>query len=183
MEQLSLQFWNIILTSIAELDILKEVYLKNNRSIANKIGVAGTSMGGITTLGALTQHKWITAGVSLMGNPNYNQFARFLVTQIEKQGLILPFTTKQLENEYKKVQAFDLSLHADKLQGRPLLFWHGKKDPVVPYSYAYNFYQEVKNQYKDHPEDLQFILDEHAEHKVTREGVLKTVEWFEKHLT
>ena len=38
-----------------------------------RIGLAGTSMGGITTFGAIA-YDWVKAGVSLMGSPNYTAF-------------------------------------------------------------------------------------------------------------
>jgi uncharacterized protein len=181
-EKLAFHFWNIILKNIEELDQLKKAYIAHGWTAENKIGVAGTSMGGITTLGALTQYDWIKCAVSLMGNPCYDQFTRYLVEKVKEQGITLPLTESQLEEEYKKVSRFDLSKQPEKLKERPLLFWHGKKDPVVPYHYAYDFYQNMKELYSGHEEDLQFILDEHGEHKVSREGVLATVRWFDKYI-
>lgn len=181
-EELALHFWNIILKNIEELNYLKNAYIERGWTDEGKIGVAGTSMGGVTTLGALTQYDWIKCAVSLMGNPCYDQFARYLVEKVKEQGHELPFTDEQLEEEYKKVSEFDLSKQPEKLDKRPLLFWHGKKDPVVPYHYAYEFYNKIKDMYKENEEDLQFILDEHGTHKVSREGVLATVRWFAKYL-
>ena len=61
-------------------------------------------------------------------------------------------------------------------------FWHGAKDPVVPYQHAYRFYEGVKAGYGKADEKIDFILDPKAGHKVSREGVLKTADWFAKHL-
>ena len=180
-QSLALQFWNIILQNIKELDDLKREYVKNNLVLETQIGVAGTSMGAITALGALTQYDWIKTVVSLMGNPAYDQFARYLVAQVQNQGQTLPFTEEQLEDEYKKVLPFDLSKHPERLNKRPVLFWHGMKDSVVPYSHAFQFYQEVKEQYIG-SDNFQFILDEHADHKVTKEGLKALIDWFSKHL-
>ncbi|MEN0648725.1 prolyl oligopeptidase family serine peptidase [Caldifermentibacillus hisashii] len=182
MEEQALYFWKIILKNIAELAELKEAYVGNRRTLQNQIGVAGTSMGGITTFGALCKYNWIKAAVSLMGNPAYNHFARYLVNELQSQGHKIPYSEQQLEGEYQKLLPVDLSLNPEKLNNRPLLFWHGKKDPIVPYTYAYDFYQKVKENYSEHPDHIRFILDQHAGHKVSREGLLATVEWFEQFL-
>lgn len=181
MLEMSVHFWDIVLQNITELGELKEEYERAGRIDSDNIGVAGTSMGGVTTLGALTQYDWITAGVSLMGNPAYERFARFLVDQVKARGEQLPLSDEQLEEAYAKLVPYDLSRQPEKLNNRPFLFWHGKKDPVVPYEDAYRLYQEVKGHYSD-PEKIQFILDEHAEHKVSKEGVAALVAWFDKHL-
>lgn len=181
-KDMSLQFWNIIVQTIQELEILKNFYVETGKVLVNRIGVAGTSMGGIITLGALTQYDWISCAVSLMGNPCYKKFAQYLVKVAADMGYDIPFTEEQLEEEYRKLERFDLSKQPEKLNIRPLFFWHGKKDTIVPYQYAYSFYESVKEQYKEHPERLTFLLDENAEHKVSREGLLKTVSWFETFL-
>lgn len=56
------------------------------------------------------------------------------------------------------------------------------KDRVVPYRNAHELYELLLPVYEHSNDKLSFILDERAEHKVNREGVLKTAEWFEKHL-
>lgn len=181
-EKLALHFWEIILKNITELAKLKEAYVSIGRTLQNQIGVAGTSMGGITTFGALCKYDWIKVAVSLMGNPAYNQFARYLVNELQSQGHKIPYSEQQLEGEYQKLLPVDLSMNMEKLNNRPLLFWHGKKDPIVPYTYAYDFYQKVKKNYSEHPDRIRFILDHHAGHKVSREGLLATVNWFEEYL-
>lgn len=179
---ITLRFWDIVTQTILELNQLKRHYVKSELTIESKIGLAGTSMGGIVTLGALTQYDWINSAVSLMGNPAYESFAWHLIHQIKESGFELPFTEERLKEEVEKLRTFDLSQQPEKLQKRPLLFWHGKKDKTVPFDFAYNFYQEVKDQYQDFPEGLQFIADEAADHKVSRQGLLATVDWFEKYL-
>ncbi len=181
-EELAFHFWEIILQNISELEQLKDEFVRSGRTLKEKIGVAGTSMGGITTFGALAKYDWITAGVSLMGNPAYEHFARHLVEGLREQGYQLPYTEDELEEEYKKLQPFDLSMQPEKLNRRPLMIWHGKKDTVVPYIDAYKFYERVKKNYHDIPDKIAFILDEKAGHKVSREGLLKTVGWFDKFL-
>jgi fermentation-respiration switch protein FrsA (DUF1100 family) len=181
-KELFTHFWEIVLKTIKEVNILKEYYVQKALADEERIGMAGTSMGGIVTLGALTQYNWIKAAVSLMGSPAYEQLSIWQLKQLESQGVELPFTQAQIDEQLVILRNYDLSLQPDKLDSRPLLFWHGKKDPIVPFSLTYNFYQEMKHRYRDQPEKIKFIADEHADHKVSREGLKATVDWFEKYL-
>jgi dienelactone hydrolase len=92
------RFWEMVLNTIAEIKMLKESYLKKGLIDSEKIGLAGTSMGGIVTLGALTQFRWIKAAVSLMGIPSYEEFSLWQLEQLKSQGITLPFTEEQFGN-------------------------------------------------------------------------------------
>ncbi|MBS4218023.1 esterase [Bacillus sp. FJAT-49711] len=181
-EEIMLHFWDIVINTITELEIIKDDFINKGRVDSKKIGLAGTSMGGIVTLGALTQYEWVKAAVSLMGSPHYESFARAQIDHLKKADPNLSLPNEKLEEMYTALQKYDLSHQSEKLRGRPLLFWHGRKDPVVPFQPTYNFYEKIKKEYEQHPSDLKFIVDEKADHKVSREGLLETVEWFKKHL-
>lgn len=175
-------FWEMVLTTISEICGLKEKFVNKGLVDAERIGLAGTSMGGIVTLGALTQYKWIKAAVSLMGMPSYENFSLWQLKQLKTQGINLPFTEEQIEVQLKTLREYDLSGQPEKLLGRPLLFWHGKKDPLVPYRLTYQFYEAVKPDYQENPEKLRFITDNRAGHNVSIEGVEVTVQWFKNYL-
>ncbi|MGE6378845.1 prolyl oligopeptidase family serine peptidase [Peribacillus muralis] len=175
-------FWEMVLQTIKELSFLKDDLLSRKLTDPDRIGVAGTSMGGIVTNGALAAYEWITAGVSLMGNPSYVAYAELQMEEIKKRKLQFPVTDEEVGRVIEQLKAFDLSLNQDRLANRPLLFWHGAKDPIVPYQHAYQFYEGVKPGYDGVNERIEFILDPKAGHKVSREGVLMTADWFEKHL-
>lgn len=180
---LQLRFWEIILTTIEELSVIKTHFEGENLIDPNNIGVAGTSMGGIITFGALTKYKWIKAATVLMGMPYYEKFAHVQINELKKKGVQLPLDDEQLEAFYEQLRTFDISLQPEKLADRPLLIWHGKKDRTVPYTPAYDFYRTLTPYYEGNPEKLQFISDDKADHKVSREGVLALVQWFHTYLT
>lgn len=180
--RLEIRFWEIVLQTIDELEILKSTFEEKQLIDPNRIGVVGTSMGGIVTLGALTKYNWIKAATSLMGMPYYEKFALHQINIMKEKGIELPILEDELSQLMAKIRELDLSLHLDKLQNRPLLFWHGKKDPVVPYANTYHFYETIKPLYKYEPNKLQFITDENAGHKVSNDGVAKTVKWFETYI-
>lgn len=181
-EERMFRFWPIVTNTIKELDQLKESLVEKELVDAEKIGLVGTSMGGIVTFGALTQYNWIKTAVSLMGSPCYELFAKLQIDQLKKVGIKLPFTEEVLSKEFEALRQLDLSQQPELLQGRPLLFWHGKQDPVVPFQPTYEFYQQIQYLYKENPHNLEFIIDERAGHKVSREALLRTVDWFSQHL-
>ncbi|MFB6465295.1 alpha/beta fold hydrolase [Cytobacillus sp. Hz8] len=180
--ELNFHFWEIVIQTIKELNMIKNDFDQLHLIDENRIGLVGTSMGGIVTHGALTQYPWIKAAVSLMGLANYEKYAHLQVDEMKKRNFMLPWDEQELADLLQSLKEYDLSLQPEKLDARPLLFWHGKRDPLVPYALSYEFYQSIKPQFGNHPERLQFITDEKAGHKVSRFGVLKTVEWFETYL-
>ncbi|AZB42338.1 esterase [Bacillus sp. FJAT-42376] len=180
--ELNVRFWDIVMNTIHELNAVKNYFAAQGLIDENRIGVSGTSMGGIVTLGALTQYEWITAGVSLMGSPYYVHFLKKQVEYLREAGHVLPISDEDLETKMQSLEQFDLSIHKDKLNNRPLLFWHGEKDKVVPFNPTWTFYEEIRESYADQPEKIQFIRDRNADHKVSREGLLGLVSWFDQHL-
>lgn len=180
--ELAVRFWQIVLNVIKELEWLKNDFAGKGLIDENKIGVFGTSMGGIATLGALTQYPWIQAAASLMGSPNFQEFFQYLIDTYRQEGHNVPVTEEEIEEQFKALYDFDLSQHKEALNNRPLFFWHGMKDQVVPFQPTYRFYEEIKPLYAKNPENLKFFVEEQAGHKVSRKGVLLAVNWFVKHL-
>lgn len=180
-KEMMYEFLDIVIHTIAELDQMKNA-LAAKALISDHIGVIGTSMGGMITFGALTQYDWIKAGASLMGSPTFETFVRGQIDALKREGIDLPYTDQELEQMYKNVKKYDVSMQPETLNDRPLFIWHGKQDVVVPFGPTYDFYLTVRDKYKKYPERLHFLADERAGHKVTREAFLKTVEWFTTYL-
>jgi fermentation-respiration switch protein FrsA (DUF1100 family) len=181
-QQLQLSFWNIVVQTIKEIEQIKYELCDRHLVQADRIGVAGTSMGGIVTFGALATYPWIKAAVSLMGSPYYERFFDAQIAMAKKMRLQIPLTDEQLQKEREKLAQYDLSLQPEKLEGRPLMMWHGQRDQVVPYHYTYEFYKQIKPLYSEEETKLKFISDDEAGHKVTREAFLETVKWFVQHV-
>ncbi|WP_141432826.1 alpha/beta fold hydrolase [Bacillus sp. 03113] len=182
MLSLSFQFLNIVLTTIKELALIKSYFQEKKIIDETKIGIAGISMGGIITLGALSKYPWIKTAVSLMGMPYYEKFALWQIEEFRSKGIQIPLKADELSLLINQINQFDISKQAEKLMNRPLMFWHGKNDTVVPHSFAYHFYEDIKPMYRNDPDKLLFISDEKAGHKVSHEGVMETIHWFETHL-
>lgn len=172
--------FNIVLQNVKELESMKQELDKKNLILDGKFGVAGTSMGGITTAAAMSQFQWIKSAAILMGSPKLTTFARELVDVYSKAGN-LPLTEQEVNQLYDTLAVHDLSLQVEKLNDRPLLFWHGDSDSVVPFNHSYSFYQQVKKLYKNE-EYIRFIREKDRDHKVSRYAILETTKWFVRHL-
>ncbi len=179
-KDLSSSFWKIVISSIKELHMIKKYITEHGLAIYDCIGLGGTSMGAITTLGALTQYDWIRVGVSLMGNPAYKEFAQYQVEEFEKQGIDLGFTEEEKLKVFSTLEELDLSLQPDKLNNRPLFFWHGEKDPIVPIAGGRTFVENIQERVDSGR--ITYISDKTAGHAVTRSGLLQAINWIEENL-
>ncbi len=180
--QLSLRFWEIVLTSIEEVGFLREELVNRGLVTKENIGLGGTSMGGITTLGCLAVYDWIDTAAVMMGAPGFVQLSKAQMSQFERGGFKLPITEEEKQGLLNTLSAFDLTKHSSLLNKRPVYFWHGKLDTVVPYEPTYNFYEAVKKDYADVPELIKFESDDKAGHAVSRAGMLQATEWLACHL-
>lgn len=87
----------------------------------------------------------------------------------------------ELDQLFEQLEPIDLSKHPESLANRPLLFWHGTSDVVIPVDHSETFYYEVCHKYQD-KNKLQLLLEENQGHKVSRYAILETVKWFVNHL-
>lgn len=179
--KMTMHFWEIVIRSIYEVETLYEEL--KTRGIANHyIGIAGTSMGGITTFGCLKKYHWISSAAICMGAPGYNELADFQIKQFEKSGAKLPITDEQKEQLHNLLSEYDITKVPEVFQNRPILFWHGQKDDSVPFEPTYNFYLHLRPYYEQSPEHIQFIVEPNEGHKVNRQGVLSVTDWLVQHL-
>ncbi|WP_146549601.1 prolyl oligopeptidase family serine peptidase [Rummeliibacillus suwonensis] len=180
--QLSLRFWEVVLTSIEEVDYLYKQLKERGLLETDQIGLSGTSMGAIVTMGCLKVYPWIKTASVMMGAPAYVELAKAQIAGFEEKGFKIPLSQEELDKMYKTISYFDMSKHPESMAGRPVLFWHGKKDHTVPFEPTYAFYESIQQDYAEHPEDLTFIVDKKAGHKVSRKGMLAGTKWLADHL-
>jgi|SRR5690625_1187802 len=174
-----LSFWEIVLENIQDAQTIKQ-YLDDQQLIdSDRFGVAGTSMGGVTTAALLTTYDWINVAAILMGSPKITAFAQWLLEQFPDKSK-LPDENK-IAKLMETLAKYDLSSQLHTLKNRPLLLWHGDADRVVPFNHAAQFYEQAKQVYTN-DQHLQFIQAPDQDHKVSRAAILKTVTWFKKYL-
>lgn len=178
--ELELSFWDIVLQNVVEVAEIKEFLDQEGLLLNNRFGLAGTSMGGITTSSALTQYPWIKVAAVLMGSPKNVVYANLLIKEYKKGGN-LAATEEEIDRLLKQLAHYDLSVQFDKLNDRPLLFWHGEADSVIPFDHAHSFYSEAIKHYKN-PDNIRFIKEANRDHRLSHYAVLETVKWFETNL-
>ncbi|MCZ2258999.1 prolyl oligopeptidase family serine peptidase [Sporosarcina sp. G11-34] len=180
--ELGLRFWEVVLTSIEELNVIREELFKRELVTTAAIGIGGTSMGGITSLGSLKMYDWINSAIIMMGAPNFVELANAQIGQFERRGFELPISIDEKNQLLENLATFDLTKDQFLLKQRPVYFWHGMNDTIVPYEPTYNFYEAVKADYKDVPERLIFESDEGAGHEVSRHAMLGATNWLASQL-
>lgn len=179
--QMSLRFWEIVLTSIEELGYLHKMI--HDKGLAQgEIGIGGTSMGGITTLGALTIYPWVKTAAVMMGAANYVQLAKAQMAQFESKGFKLPITDEERKTMLNTLARFDGTKNRTVFNKRPIFFWHGEQDTTVPFEPTFNFYNALKEDYADVPDRLHFMRERLSGHAVSRPGMLAAAEWLAKHV-
>lgn len=179
-EKRQISFWDVVIQNVNEIETIKAYFDQRGLILDGRFGLAGTSMGGITTTAALTQYPWIKTAAVLMGSPKITAYAKTLVSTLKKTG-DLPVSDETIDELYKVIELYDLSKQKEKLNERPLLFWHGENDAVVPFDHSYTFYEEAVKLYKNQ-DDIRFIKESNHGHKVSRFAIKETVKWFDKHL-
>lgn len=180
--QISLRFWEIVLTSIEELAFLhKEIHRQG--LAAGEPGVGGTSMGGITTMGAMAVYPWIKAAAVMMGAGNYVELAQAQMTQYESRGFQLPISADERERMLTTLAIFDTGRNLSKFNGRPIYFWHGEQDVTVPFEPTYRLFKELKQHYEAVPDYIIFKREREAGHAVSRTGMLEATDWLAVHLS
>lgn len=178
--KMNLLFWKIVLNNIQDVGVIYEKLRHRNLLKTTSIGLAGTSMGGITTAGCLKKYEWIkTAGI-LMGVTSFTNMAQYQVKQFKEQGIEFPMPEEEQQAILSGLAQYDLNSSPEILEKIPTIFWHGKQDQVVPYDMTYPFYESLKKENK--AENVRYITDEKAGHAVTRSGMLEVTAWLAQHL-
>lgn len=160
----NMEFWDVILHNLNEITVLKDYYVEQGLTDPEKIGVAGLSMGGITTNAMLTQFPWIKAASVLMGTPSPIAFSKWLLNAPWAEGLDIQLTEQQVNEAMEPLKHISLDLQPEKINGRPIYVWHGTKDELVPYSLTKKFIQMIQD--KPYAENVQFETTVGGIHKV-----------------
>lgn len=164
----SLTFWQSIHTNLFEFGYIVDA-LQRRGLADDRIAVGGLSMGGMTTTALLTQHPEIKAAACVMGTPKLVAYRERIFKHASQMDRFFPQDYNHL---LKWIPEYDLSLQPEKIDGRPLLFWHGKEDVVVPYQHVVEFMAEHSDK-----ENIQFIEEDEA-HLVRPETMEKITQFF-----
>ena len=178
-EQMNYNFWKIVLKSIEEVHTLYEE-LKLKKMVDDKIGVAGTSMGGIVTSGCLTIYPWIQAAGICMGTTSYTKIALHQVEELKQKGIALPISDEQQSALFQMLSKYDMEQNESLWANKPIIFWHGEKDTVVPFHMSRPFYEQLEKEGK--AANIQYIAEPKAGHAVSRNGILQVTDFIAQRL-
>lgn len=160
-------FWHIVLQTLEELASIRTYLLEKSFVLDEKIGLGGTSMGGMITYAALRKYNWIQTVAVLMGTP-----------YLTERAVATAGNDKQL---LAKIERVDITKAIDALQERPLFIWHGELDAIVPVEDSRKFYDTLTNYYETE-DDVQFIEEKERIHNISKLSIKKTAEWFDNQL-
>lgn len=177
-----MNFWEIVSKNVQELPDILDEYIKTNKIDAERIGISGLSMGGITTNAALTQYDWIKSAAVLMGTPSPIAFTEWLLKNYKINGSsAYEFLDQELINlRLKELEPISLDLQPEKIANRPLYIWHGEADPIVPAHLTHSFFEEVAKE--PYGKNIELEFSEKVGHEVPQEIIFKMAEHFLKRL-
>lgn len=170
-----MEIWNIVLTNLNDLQMIKHHLDAKNLLLNERFGLAGTSMGGITTSAALVKYDWIKVASVVMGTPKMVDYAEMLIDVVNEKHPDAVSDAERVE-VIQQLVSYDLSKHPEKASQRPILFWHGEKDNVVPASHVIEFVNEMK------ADNIRFVKEPGRMHHVSRLAMKETVNWFADNL-
>ncbi|MCH7320687.1 alpha/beta hydrolase [Solibacillus sp. MA9] len=172
-------FWKIVLTSVKDVHTIYEQLKVKNYVTNGKIGIAGTSMGGIVTSGCLAVYPWIqTAGIC-MGTTSFTNLALHQVEDMKQREIDFPMSEQEQSDLLTLLSQFNLEDHVAMWSGKPIIFWHGMRDTVVPYQMSRDFYDGLTDKLLT---SITYLSEEKAGHAVSRDGVLQVTQFIAQRL-
>jgi len=177
-------FWEVVAHNIKELPVILNDYTEKGLIDKNRIGVAGLSMGGITTSAALTQFEWIKAAVVLMGSPSPILFSKWLLESNHYSeitaGDVLNNPDINMDKTIEKLKEISLDLYPERIDGKPVHFWHGRKDEAVPFELTDQFIKANTND--TYGKNITFTIGTEDTHKVPYDISVEMAKYFKKQL-
>lgn len=175
-------FWEVVDKSVKEFMVIVDHYVNTNKTMIDRVGVSGLSMGGITASVILTQYDWVKSATILMGSPAPIELTKWLLENDKLDSMDNNNLRNKdfVEKKLNDLIPLSLNLQAEKLAGRPVYFWHGTEDKVVPAKTTIDFVE--KNQKKDYGKNLSLELTKGVGHRVPREIIQKMTNYFQEHL-
>ena len=178
-DTMNVQFWKIVLTSVKEVHTIYEQLKAKNLLASDNIGLAGTSMGGIVTSGCLAVYPWVRAAGICMGTTSYTKLASHQVEEMKQREIDLPMSKEEQAGLMTMLSKFNMEDNEPMWRGKPIIFWHGMRDTVVPYQMSRDFYEGLQ---EEQLTSITYLSEEKAGHAVSRNGVLQVTQFIAQRL-
>jgi alpha-beta hydrolase superfamily lysophospholipase len=144
-----------------------------------RIGMSGTSLGGYTTLMAMSMDPRIRVGAPIVGMADLRHVAAetALLEGLDEQDVDDAFP----EPLASVMQRFEPSLRPEQFSDRPLILINGEHDTVVTPDANRAFYNRLKPHYTQ-PERLKLLIEPDADHCVTPTMLDAAMDWLQRWL-
>lgn len=176
--QNNIDFWDVVIHNLREVSPLIEAYQAKGLVDENRIGIAGLSMGGITTSAALTQYPWIKAAAVLMGSPSPILFSKWLLDSKWAKETTVDLSEEKINEITAPLESISLNAKPEKIAEKPLYFWHGTEDDLVPYALTKSFYDKIKHE--EYAKNVYLQTTVGGTHKVPYTVSVEMASFFEK---
>lgn len=176
-------FWRVVSQNITELPSIYNWYVQQGRTDPSRFGVSGLSMGGITTCALLTQFDFIHSAVVLMGSPSPVLFTNWLLQSKWVEGKPTTediSTTEAFQEQLQRLHPIALNERPEKIAGRPVHFWHGTDDELVPFYLTEEFIETISSQ--TYAQNVSFSVGHGLGHKVPYRVSVEMADYFERFL-
>lgn len=134
-------FWEGILQSVEESEIIVEDIIENHSALEGEIYVSGHSMGGFITGGILTHNERVKGGIPINGSFNWEASNKGFLKELGLENLKIE--KGDLENRIDKL---DPKNNLDKLKKKEILILHGMEDDIVSIEPQREFYSLYKKE-------------------------------------
>lgn len=171
-------FWEILQSNVDELPSIMAHFEQRGLIDGERIGVAGASMGGMTTLGAFTRYSWIKSAACLMGSGYFTALAQTLYPPLDTGGQRLEKTA--FAQRVAPLAAYEVTHHWESFAGRPLLLWHGEADDVVPAVDSERLASDLRQ--RGLAQHLTYVTEPDVRHRITPGALAATATFFQRML-
>lgn len=170
-------FWDILQSNIQELPDYVDAYRQRGLIAAQRIGVCGASLGGMSALGSMARYPWISAVAAFMGSGYFSTLSRSLYPPVPAERDGYDGVLRQLS---ATLSEYDVSSRLENLADRPLLLWHGDADDVVPAAESARLSQALKARQLD--SNLTYLTEAGVNHRITPLALQAGGDFFQRYL-
>lgn len=176
-ERRATHFWEILRRNIDELPALEGALRQQKLIDGERLAVAGASMGGMTTLGALARYPQLRSAACMMGSGYFSQLSQTLFPPLVARS---PEEHAALAARLAPLREYDVSHQLENIANRPLLVWHGEADDVVPADESIRLEKALRESGQD--SHLTFLTEKGIGHRITPPALTAMTAFFTHHL-
>ncbi|MBW7982821.1 esterase [Enterobacillus tribolii] len=170
-------FWDILRRNVDELPQLVEHYRSRGLIAPGRLGVAGVSLGGMTTLAAKARYDWIDAAAALMGSGYFLSLAHTLFPPFRPES---EEEKRRFAQDIAPLAQYEIGHQLEKVADRPLFLWHGLADDLVPAAESARLMAELGA--RGLLEKVVYRTEAGIAHKITVNAQVECCRFFEEYL-